>query len=304
MPLRVRAFVNPRAGGLIHRSAEALANRLENEVTAAGHRLERCLVDADVDRSLTALLADDRPDVLVVVAGDGTVRAAAERLLGTATALAIVPGGTFNLLARDLGVPNDVDAAVPALVRGRPETIDAARVNGELFLSACALGLGAEACSIREQVRAAGLADWPETVFDAARRFVDAQPIAMRIDDGRRRFAVKSHAVFVANGPFRRNGLELMRRESLASGHLALYAQRHPSRWQALKTLVHSRFGGFRAGEIIDESLDELVIETRPETVLATIDGELQELHSPLVFKVIRAGLVVVRAGPATIDAG
>ena len=300
MPPVAAVLVNPRAGGLIHRDAAAVGVGLRRILEGAGYRLAACSVTHEVETALDALLAGQALDLLVVAAGDGTVRAAAERLMESETALAILPAGTFNLLARDLGVPHEIDAAIEALPASTRERIDAARVNGELFLSACAFGLGAEACELREQVRAADLTEWPETVFDAARRFVGARPIAMRIDNGRRRFTCHSHAVFVANGAFRRSGLQLMRRESLASGHLALYAQPEPNRWQALRTLIHSRFGGFREHEVVDEALTTLTIETRPTTVLATIDGELEELHSPLVFGVARGALTVLR--PAAVE--
>lgn len=260
--------------------------QLRNRLERAGHCLERVEVDTDVVAAVGRALEGGAFDVLFVLAGDGTVRTAAERLIGTETALAVVPMGTFNLLARDLDVPADLDAALAVLAAGAAERIDVARVNERLFLSACAFGLAAEACAVREVVRDADLFAWPEVAFDVAKRLADARPIAMRVDDGRHGHSWRTHAVFVANGPFRRSGSLLMRRDSLAGGRLALYAQRQPGRFQALATLVHARLGGFWDEEIVAEDLDRLTITTRPRRLLATIDGELEDLRSPLAFRI------------------
>lgn len=295
MPLVARAYVNPRAGGLRHRDPAALPGAIAAALAEAEIALERSLVDDAVGASLDALLAPPAPDVLVVAAGDGTVRSAARRLLGRETALALLPAGTFNLLARDLDVPPDIDRAVASLAASEPDRIDVALVNDELFLSAVALGFGAEACAIREQIRDVAPLAWPETVFDAARRFAGAQPLQLRATGNGLMLGFPSQAVFVANGPFRRQGLALMRRDGLASGRLALYAQRRPSRWAALLTLLRARLGGFADTEIIAEDLESLRLDVRPPDVLATIDGEMRTLRSPLVFRLRPRALRVRR---------
>ena len=300
VPRTARAFVNPRAGGLRHRDPEALPAAIAASLERAGWRLEACTVDTTVGAALDTLLAEPAPDLLVVAAGDGTVRSAARRLLGRETALALLPAGTFNLLARDLDVPPDMDTALAGLAGGGLSRIDVAEVNGELFLSAVALGLGAEACALREQIREGAPAAWPETVFDAARRFADARPLQLDVRGGDGlALAFRSQAVFVANGPFSRRGLALMRRESLETGHLALYAQRDPGRWPALMTLLRARLGGFADTEIIDEALPWLRLESRPRELLATIDGEMLTFHTPLAFTVRPRALKVRRPAAA-----
>jgi diacylglycerol kinase family enzyme len=295
VPLTARAYVNPRAGGLRHRDPDALPAAIAAALAPAGGRLDDARVEPAVGASLDALLAAPAPDLLVVAAGDGTVRSAARRLLGRETALALLPAGTFNLLARDLDVAPDMDAALAQLAHGTTTRIDVAEVNGELFLSAVAFGLGADACAIREQIREVTPLAWPETVFDAARRVAGGAPLRVRARGGDLALTFKSRAVFVANGPFSRRGLALMRRESLETGRLALYAQRQPGRWAALLTLLRARLGGFADTEIIDEALPALRLDTRPRDVLATIDGEMRTLRSPLVFSLRPRALRVRR---------
>ncbi len=64
------------------------------------------------------------PELVIVMGGDGTILAAAEAFLETGAALAIVPQGTVNQLARDLAIPLDPLAAIEALAAGRLADID------------------------------------------------------------------------------------------------------------------------------------------------------------------------------------
>ena len=84
---------------------------------------------------------------VIACGGDGTVRACLEALSGTDTALGIVPLGTGNLLATNLGLANELDA-VPDAVRGPLRRIDLGEVNGELF--AVMAGSGFDALMIRD----------------------------------------------------------------------------------------------------------------------------------------------------------
>src|SRR5438270_12580875 len=84
----------------------------------------------------------ERGDGLVVVGGgDGTISAAASALVGTETRLGILPLGTLNHVARDLGVPDKLDDA-SKLIAERPERrVDVAEMNGRIFINNSAIGL-------------------------------------------------------------------------------------------------------------------------------------------------------------------
>lgn len=82
------------------------------------------------------------PNATVIVAGgDGTVGAVVRRLAGTRCRIGIVPLGTFNNFASALRVPAEIDTAIAAVHAGRARSVTLGRVNGVVFLEACAVGL-------------------------------------------------------------------------------------------------------------------------------------------------------------------
>ena len=108
-----------------------------------------CVVTRKRDvRRQTRKAAKDGCDVVIAVGGDGTVLQVATALAGTQVALAIVPTGTGNLLAGNLGIPKEPPEAVHTALTGRPRRIDVGRlsVGGKrrAFTVACGAGFDAD----------------------------------------------------------------------------------------------------------------------------------------------------------------
>ena len=83
-------------------------------------------------------------DIVAAVGGDGTLNEVARGLVGTETALAVIPCGSGNGLARCLHIPLNTDKALHLLMQGHIERIDTGSVNGQLFLSVAGIGLDAQ----------------------------------------------------------------------------------------------------------------------------------------------------------------
>jgi diacylglycerol kinase (ATP) len=108
-------------------------------------RLRSALAAADLDARWYEIVkgSDSKPaakkalkrgaKTIIVCGGDGSVRAAAEAIVGTETALAVVPSGTANLFASGLELPTDIDEIVEVIARGDRRSIDTAVCNGMTF---------------------------------------------------------------------------------------------------------------------------------------------------------------------------
>jgi diacylglycerol kinase family enzyme len=82
-------------------------------------------------------------DLVLACGGDGTVTACAEGISGSGVPLGIIPLGTGNLLARNIGLPMGLDEALAVALGGAQQPIDAGRVNGALFVVMAGVGLDA-----------------------------------------------------------------------------------------------------------------------------------------------------------------
>jgi YegS/Rv2252/BmrU family lipid kinase len=128
-------------------------------------------------------IADDA-DLVVVVGGDGTVRAVAVAMAGTGVPLAVVPTGTGNLLARNLGIPVDQSAALDVVVSGRDQQLDLGRTEETYFVTMA--GLGLDAAMVRDaNPELKKRFGWPAYIVSGAKHLYDPQMrLRLRIDGG------------------------------------------------------------------------------------------------------------------------
>src|SRR5215213_5426533 len=137
---RVFAVLNERAGALLGRDPAEIRREV-----AAALTTPTCAADVvhargqGICRAIDAALTRDY-DTYVVGGGDGSVSYAARRLAGTQKTLGVLPLGTLNLLARDLGMPADLSGALESLGRAQPRAIDLGVLNGRPFHTISGVG--------------------------------------------------------------------------------------------------------------------------------------------------------------------
>lgn len=141
--MRVRFIVNPKAG-----SREGLAESVMDGARAELAGLQG-LFEIKISTSrhdafrLSREAADKKYDGVFACGGDGTVNVIASALVGTTTALGIIPAGSGNGLARALGIPEDTAKAVSVLHRGHVIKMDVGTACGKYFFSTAGVGLEA-----------------------------------------------------------------------------------------------------------------------------------------------------------------
>lgn len=98
--------------------------------------------DCNLDE-LKATIQKAEPDRVIAVGGDGTLKLVAECLLNTETPIGIIPAGSANGMAKELGIPLDLQEAIALTVSGKPKKIHAIMVNKELCIHLSDIGFNA-----------------------------------------------------------------------------------------------------------------------------------------------------------------
>jgi YegS/Rv2252/BmrU family lipid kinase len=187
-------LVNPSAGG---GRARELLPRLEGALRdhAIDHRL---VMTTSLDHGIEeARAAAQDGEIPVVMSGDGLIGQIGGALVGSGVPMGVIPGGRGNDLARVLGIPTDIPAAVALIASGITRSIDVAEVNGRRFLGIASCGLDSTANEIANDARL--LRGHLVYLYAGLRALAAWQPARFTITlDGRRR-EFSGYSVAAAN---------------------------------------------------------------------------------------------------------
>ena len=144
----------------------------------------------DPGRSMAEHAAIEGAELVLVCGGDGTVRTVCAELAGTGVAVGVIPAGTGNLLARNLGIPLFLEDAVEVALRGQDRAIDLVKVSGdgigddEHFMVMAGMGFDAAIMEgANDQIKAR--VGWLAYVVSASRNLMfPAVRIEVSVDDG------------------------------------------------------------------------------------------------------------------------
>ena len=239
---------------------------------------------------------------MISAGGDGTVTAIAQGLVGSDKALAILPLGTANLLARDLGIPVAFESAVTALAGMEEVLVDAGEVNGRLFLHNVVVGTIPAIAAAREKVRGRSVLALLGFARYFVRRLSNARRTAIAITsrDSENRVE-RVHAVAVANNSYDQGWGKLFHRSCLSAGSLTLYVLRHLSVGDVMRLWVKMAMGRWQDDEAIAiEKVRSVTLRSKQARISVMIDGEVQTLETPLDFKIKHKALRVL-APPAQV---
>lgn len=278
-----------REGGTAAGLGDSLADAIRDAFAPTGQAIDVKLVRAD---ELLQALAETSSPVVAVGGGDGTLACAAGRLAKEGRCMAVLPLGTRNHFARDIGLDGTLDQAAQVAAHGRCEAVDVGYAGARLFLNNASLGLYARMVEDRDRRR---LPKWLATLPAALNVLV--RPGTRRLDlsiDGTRR-KVRTPLLFIGNNAYSLEKGRIGQRASLQDGRLSVFAvaQRGGpglllAAWRIMRGKVDRR-ADFAAIESAQE-----VTAYRHGTHHLALDGEVTELEFPLTFRVAPGGLKVM----------
>ncbi len=284
---------NSRSGSAID------PGRLEQALRRAG-------VEADIldipdepafDRWIDGIAA--RYEVIAAAGGDGTVSSVAAGVARASRTLAVIPSGTLNHFARDLGIPTELDEAVALLRTGGPRPVDVGFVNDQFFLNNVSLGSYPRMVYEREALEARGRSHRLASIVAVGKTWWRLRSLSASITVGGRELVRRSPFIVVGNGHYVLSGFALGRRDNISDRQLSLYVAPRLGRLGAMSIPLRALVGSLERYEQFESlSGPSFTIALKRRRVFAGIDGEVRELESPLNFVVKPGALKVLAPTP------
>jgi diacylglycerol kinase family enzyme len=293
---KIGAVINPNAGPL---TPEAANERLRE---IRGH------LEARVEPGWLAIVAGPRvgpeierlkglgAEVIVVGGGDGTISTAAQILVDTPIALAVLGLGTRNHFARDLGVPLEPVEAIQLLDRMQVSPVDLGEVNGRVFINNAALGPYPRLVQEREwRMQTRGWRKWQAEIAAALVVLWRMRQLRLLVEENQNRTKLRTPLLFVGNNQYTGGILADSKRPSITDGHLWFCTARALGLWSLLRMAWQLGAGGIDQIEDLETRLlTAVTVIPRRRRVTVAVDGENLRMDAPLRFRTRPGSLRVV----------
>jgi diacylglycerol kinase family enzyme len=282
-------IINEHSGGA---SRPDTGVQIQNLFTAQGVRVRLERVRHGGDLAARARQAAGRGDTLIAAGGDGTVGAVAAVAVETGLTFGVLPTGTLNHFAKDLGVPTDLAGAVGTIVAGRVQAIDVGEVNGRIFVNNSSLGIyprmvwerDAEQRRGRRKATAFGIAmlrTWRNYQTFAGRLLIDGTP-----------HVVRTPFIFIGNNEYVAEGFKLGARTSIDQGRLSVFVAPECGRFEILALPLRALLRRLDPeAHLARFTASELDVELARSRVSVALDGEVTILRTPLRYRIRRGAL-------------
>lgn len=244
-------------------------------------------------------LAREQGGVLVAVGGDGTINCAAQAALAHDCPLGVIAQGTFNLFARQLGLPLEAGEAARRLLEGRPEEVQVGLVNEHVFLVNASVGLYPKLLADREEVKQKlGRRRWIAMLSGLVSLFEWRLRLVLDADLDGHITRLRTPSLFVCNNQLQleRLGIDPGVVAQLGEGRLVGLLVPTLGLGTKLRLAVRAILGKLGdSRELRSFTLRSLTVGTRnARRIKVATDGEVQWMQLPLRFTVAPRPLKVM----------
>ena len=286
-----------RSSGAAARS-EREADEIRAALASAGIKGRVELLDGAAIAEQAKKAAEAGTELIVVGGGDGTISAAAGALAGTGTSLGILPLGTLNHFARDLGIPMKLDEAAKVIAAGQTRVVDVAEVNGRTFINNSAIGLYPLMVIDRDlQQQRLGRSKRFAMVVAALRTLArfHHDRLTLTVNDEQAR--LDTPLLYVGNNDYRIDIGAPGHRGSLQDGKLCVLVMRKKTRRGLIAASIRALLNRTRPDDMVRlDDVARLRVASCRTHLPISVDGEVTALTSPLDYKVRKRALKVIAA--------
>jgi diacylglycerol kinase family enzyme len=289
-PIRGTMLFNPSSG--VRLPPEEVAE-LQTAARTADLEVIRCGPGVDVVGVVRERMRSGRR-LFIAAGGDGTISSVVQALVNSDATLGVIPLGTYNHFARDIGLPLDWREALDVALTGTTRQIDAGRINERFFVNNVSIGLYPELVAYREE-RGRDYPRWKARLYAGYATLRKYPYVSLGIETEYLHEIVKTHVFVISNNSYdlSRIGVEAPRL-TLEEGMLSVYWLPHLPRLALMRFLAHYLAGrvtnapGFRSFRTT-----HLKVQSARRRLHLGVDGEVLIMAPPLVITIVPRALLV-----------
>jgi diacylglycerol kinase family enzyme len=244
-----------------------------------------------------------RYDAVVAGGGDGSIGAVAGVMADSGVAFGVLPLGTLNHFAKDLGLPQEIDGAVEVIATRHTRMVDVAEVNGRVFVNNSSIGLYATMVADRDRQRErSGWGKWPAMLLAGARVLLryPVRHLRVRTESWEKRY--RTPLLFIGNNAYEVSLPRPGTRAVLDDGSLCMFVVRHGRPWGLLKVAVRALAGRLRAARDFEShTVRQVEIESHSAWMRVSVDGEVVPMRPPLRYAIRPGALRVFAPAPGAV---
>lgn len=229
----------------------------------------------------------------VAAGGDGTVNALVSEVYNQKVTIGIIPTGTLNHFAKDLGLPQDIEQAVSVIAGGKARLQDIGIVNGQIFINNSSIGIYARVARTKKRTKmwllrfAIGIA--------SAFWFIFRPPsYNVNLDIDGKRVSRRTPIVFVGNNKYDLSNLGLSNRHSINKGTLCVYIIKTHNPLLLILVSLGILLGRVNSAYFEQHDATELVITTSRRRLLVSYDGEVKKTITPLNYSILPSTIKII----------
>lgn len=286
---KIRIIINPISGSGKQKKAEYAIRKLidnqlfESEILYSQHAGHLSLLAKEA--------VEKNYDAVVVIGGDGSVNEAAQSLIGTKTALGIIPIGSGNGLARFLKIPMNIAKAVLRINQFQQKQIDTARINEYKFVNLAGIGFDAQVAKQFDLSNKRGFWNYAKI---SLKEYFDYREKLYKISIDGNAIETSAFMIVFANSNQFGNDFVIAPQANIDDGRLDICIIQKPKLYQIPNFLIDILRKKAHTSHLIKTyKAKEIKLEMNKKTVL-NIDGEAVEQDTNLHIEVNHLSLSVI----------
>ena len=223
----------------------------------------------------------DKVDVVVVVGGDGTVNECAKALIGSSTAMGVIPCGSGNGFSYHIGMKKEVEQAVKQLNACDIKMIDSCSANGIPFVNVSGIGFDAHIANLFGNVSKRGFVSYFKLI--AKELSYKAQKYTLNFDGKSK--TITAYLIAFANSSQYGNDFQISPFAKIDDGLIDIVIIKDFPKWRIPFFLIKMAKGKVHLSRYV-EIIQCKEMEIESSNNLVHLDGEPKELQSPIIIKV------------------